>query len=541
MNLVTQAWIPVITLQGQTRSASLLDIFGAGRKYRDFAVRPHERVALMRLLLCIVHAALDGPDSETKSTVPEILPQAAEAYLTCWHDSFDLFHKEKPFLQVAGLQPPPQKESRVKKSGSEEAEDEGPTTKVSKLDFALATGNASTLFDHQGQMPTRDAEPSRLALLLLTYQMFSPGGLIGNVIWAGESTGSTSSDGPCVVASMLHAFWRGNNLLQTLQLNLCGKEQLASHYASVGGGWWGRPIWEQMPTSLRDEQAIANATQTYLGRLVPLSRLIRLDTNCAAMLLGAGPVYPNCNSEKNPFPKEPSATLVNRREKEKHVKRLLGAQPNKSLWRELHALGVHHQSERHTGLDGFLASGNANAGDAHDLVVGAIARDQAEIVEALESVYHIPATMYQDDGRACYEQEVLYAEKTASTLGLAVERYRNHADGGWEGKLKGAGSKKGALLQRLREKALTRYWTEMEHNLPQLFVCVDSLDTNAFPDAKKAWRTACFVAALAAYRAVCAPQTPRQIKAFTLGEAVFFMKTAKTDAPDANPEGDDSP
>lgn len=540
MNLVTQAWIPVITRQGQTRLASLLDVFSKGQDYTDLAVRPHERVALMRLLLCIAHAALDGPSLETKRNAPELLPQAAEDYLSQWHDSFDLFHKEKPFLQIAGLQAPPQKVVKAKKGGAEEAEEEGPSTKVSKLDFALATGNASTLFDHHGQISKRDVEPSRLGILLITYQMFSPGGLIGKVLWGGESTGGTSSDGPCVVASMLHAFWRGKNILQTLQLNLCSKEQLTSHYAAVGEGWWGCPVWEQMPKNLRDTQAITNTTQTYLGRLVPLSRLIRLDTNCATMLLGAGPVYPNYNSEKNPFPREPSATLVTRKEKDKEVKRILGAQPNKGFWRELHSLGMHHQAQSKGALDGFVASGNTNARDAHDLVIGAVARDQAEIVEALESVYHIPAAIYQDDGRACYEKAVQHAEKTASTLGRAVERYRSYADGGWEGRLKGAGPKKSDLLQRLREKALTRYWTAVEHNLPLLFACVESLDTEAFPDAKKAWHTACFTAALAGYRAVCEPQTPRQLKAFTLGEAIFFMKTAKTDEPAATPEGDDS-
>lgn len=534
MNLVTEVWIPVLTLQGETRLASLLDIFGEGQEYKDLAVRPHERVALMRLLLCIAHAALEGPRREIKDNVPKLLPQAAEAYLARWQDSFDLFHKEKPFLQVADLQPPPKKH-KANGGGSEKTECEGPVTKVSKLDFALATGNASTLFDHHGQKAKRDAKPFRLAMLLLTYQMFSPGGLIGKVIWHGKPTEGSSSDAPCVVASMLHAFWRGENLLQTLHLNLCSKEQIDNYYAVMGC-----PVWEQMPKNLQDSQAITNATKTYMGRLVPLSRLIRLEVNCTTMLLGAGPIYPNVNSEKNPFPQEPSATLITRKDKKgKRIKRILGAQPDKGLWRQLHSLGMHYQAKSSAGLDGFMASGNANPEEAHDLIVAAVARDQAEILEVLESVYHIPATMYQDSGRRCYEKGVLHAEERASTLEQAVGCYRSHADGGWEGRLKRLkGPKKDELLQRLREKAFTRYWTEVEHNLPLLFACVRSLDTEAFPNAKKNWEKTCFVAALAAYRAVCELQTPRQMKAFTFGEVVFFKEPAKMDKTAANQEGD---
>ena len=143
MNLVTQAWIPVITRQGQTRLASLLDVFNKGQEYKDLAVRPHERIALMRLLLCIAHAALDGPSRETKRNAPELLPQAAEVYLSQWHESFDLFHKEKPFLQIAGLQAPPQKVVKANKGGAEEAEEEGPSTKVSKLALVINSRTAS--------------------------------------------------------------------------------------------------------------------------------------------------------------------------------------------------------------------------------------------------------------------------------------------------------------------------------------------------------------------------------------------------------------
>jgi CRISPR system Cascade subunit CasA len=172
MNLVTEPWIPVVTHTGEHRLASLMDVFLDGRTFADLAVRPHERIALMRLLICIGQAALDGPDDiDAWDEAPEDLPSAARTYLEKWKESFDLFHPRKPFLQIASLERP----AKVNKLGSDE--DAGAFTSVSKLDFALATGNNTTLFDHIAAAETdREFPSAALPLMLLTFQSFSPGG-----------------------------------------------------------------------------------------------------------------------------------------------------------------------------------------------------------------------------------------------------------------------------------------------------------------------------------------------------------------------------
>jgi hypothetical protein len=55
MNLVDDPWIPCIRRDGMVRPASLRDCFTCD-DIVDLAVRPHERVALMRLLLCVSYA-----------------------------------------------------------------------------------------------------------------------------------------------------------------------------------------------------------------------------------------------------------------------------------------------------------------------------------------------------------------------------------------------------------------------------------------------------------------------------------------------------
>jgi CRISPR system Cascade subunit CasA len=64
MNLTIDPWIPAIRADGRRDLFSLQDLFAQAHELRDLAVKPHERIALMRLLLCIAQAALDGPEDE---------------------------------------------------------------------------------------------------------------------------------------------------------------------------------------------------------------------------------------------------------------------------------------------------------------------------------------------------------------------------------------------------------------------------------------------------------------------------------------------
>ena len=528
MNLVSEKWIPVLNTGGQRQQISLREAFCLGAQWRDLAVRPHERVALMRLLLCIAHAALNGPSREDWPRVPELLPDAATAYLEKWQDSFDLFHPKKPFLQIAGL-----KVATAKAKQSED--DDGPLVNASKLDFALATGDQSTLFDHEGSLPQRSAEQSSPALNLISYLCFSPGGLIGTVIWNGHVTARSSSDGPCAVGSMTHSFWRGANLLQTLHLNMCNRNDIEGRLASIPDAGWGKPVWEQMPANIDDADAWRNATQTYLGRLSPLSRLVLLQRGGSSIILGTGPVFPNINNAKAPFVEEPTSTIILRGKDKKQTRALLPVTPGKALWRELHALVAHRNKDN---VGGFWAAPLADVDGAagRDMIVAGMARDQAKVIDTLESVYYIPVALQKTPGQQVYEQGVQYAENVSRKLGWAVDTYREKVDGGWSGRLKGAGAGKVGLLVKLRQKAFTQYWTAAEQNLPLLFACVESLGSSALEDAQKAWAKALFVAARKAYAATCAPQTPRQHRAYALGLAKLGKPVDETISPNTPSE-----
>ncbi|MEI6540890.1 MAG: type I-E CRISPR-associated protein Cse1/CasA, partial [Planctomycetota bacterium] len=158
-----------------------------------------------------------------------------------------------------------------------------------KLDLTLASGNNASLFDNAAGNP-RAVDAGRLALTLLAFQCFSPGGRIGVAKWNGADTAGkgSSNHAPCTPSSMLHTFLHGPSLLDTIHLNLLNKEEASD----LGTKGWGRPVWELPVTKAGDKEAIANATGSYLGRLVPLSRAIRLDAEGRQMILANGLDYP---------------------------------------------------------------------------------------------------------------------------------------------------------------------------------------------------------------------------------------------------------
>lgn len=499
MNLANDPWIPCIMQDGTSKTVSMLDCFTC-EDIVDIAVRPHERVALMRLLLCVAYAAAGIPaDYDGWEALKDELPTAVTGYLKKWKDSFELFHAEKPFLQVAGL-------------NTDKKTDE--LTPFSKLDFSLATGNNSTVRDHAA-LAERTFSSEWLALNLLTYQMFSLGGLIGSVLWNGRTTGRTSCDGPCSPGSMLHTFLRSKCLRDTIHINMLSEEEL-SDYKRLGNNWQGRPIWEAFPAGLDDTAKIDNATQTFLGRMVPLTRAVKLKPEKSGMLLGDGLPFPSYNNPQRPFPQEVSATVVTTGEKNKRV--LLGVQLGKSIWRQLAALTVIRHGEEPGGCAALVHSCDA---ENVDMVVCGLARGKADVVDVVESVFHVPSSIYETEGHEIYEYEVSVAENVARGLGFAVERYRRLVDGGWEARLKLAGAQKGEVLACLKSKAFSYYWTAVETGLSLLWDMLRTLGSDAFPDATKAWRSHLEKHAYAAYAVVCGTETERQMRAFIKGKRIL--------------------
>jgi CRISPR system Cascade subunit CasA len=502
MNLTTEPWIPIVWANGKPGTVSLCDAFARGEDIRDLAVRPHERIAVMRLLICIAQAALDGPadQDDWKARRSKIAPAAA-AYLKRWQKAFELFGDGQRFLQVEGLKKPDNKHD----------DEEG--NSVSKLDLALATGNNSTLFDNGGGSD-REFSAARLALAALTFQCFSPGGRIGVAQWHTNPTpGNGSSDhAPCIAGSMLHAIVRGSNLLGTIHSNLMSKEQVARFFAKQT---WGKPVWEQMPSKLGDKAAIQNATGTYLGRFVPLSRSMRLSDDCRSLILANGLEY-------SPYPewREPTSTVVIRHINNQPIRRILQASVEKAVWRELHALVVIAVDKNSNGGPATLE--NVEDGVAFDLWVGGLAANKAKLVDTTESVFHIPVQMLdaERDSQRTYELGVRWTDNAAFRLGRAVCTYHRELGDNLDR------TEFRDRRQQIQNKATAQFWTDIEQAVPQL------LDVAVNPELlgannewhKTHWGKAVWRAVNDAYQHACPHDTPRQMRAYALGLKTLQFK-----------------
>ncbi|GLF98744.1 type I-E CRISPR-associated protein Cse1/CasA [Streptomyces yaizuensis] len=106
-DLISRPWLPVQLLDGTTEELSILDVFARARESRRLVGDlPTQEFALIRLLLAILHDALDGPgeleDWEELWQAEDPFAAVPE-YLARHRDRFDLLHAKHPFFQVAGL------------------------------------------------------------------------------------------------------------------------------------------------------------------------------------------------------------------------------------------------------------------------------------------------------------------------------------------------------------------------------------------------------------------------------------------------------
>ena len=111
-DLTARPWLPVQYLDGTQKELSLLEVFEqAPRLRRLVGDLPTQEFALVRLLLAILHDAIDGPEDSdewaelwTREESEQRLPlDRIAGYLEQHRDRFDLLHPVTPFFQVADL------------------------------------------------------------------------------------------------------------------------------------------------------------------------------------------------------------------------------------------------------------------------------------------------------------------------------------------------------------------------------------------------------------------------------------------------------
>lgn len=494
MDLITTPWIPIVKNNGVKENVSLSVFFQQLRTTRDLAVNPVQRIALMRFLICIVQASLDGPVDESEwAECENNISHRVDRYLAKWRSSFRL-RGDKPFLQVKNL---------FVKKGKENDAVKG----LGVLDFRSPLGGSGTpLFDHASIDPQLKISDEETIINLLTLQNFSTGGKVGQAMWENNQYNHATFAAPCIKA--LHTFIIGKNMLETLHWNLLCKTGSLGGVENLPNGKWGRPVWENFPNSFDDDSAFKNAHETYLGRLVPLSRLVNLSSYSGKCIMG--PLPPSYKLTHLPEFREPSTTIsVNK----KNVPYYFAVSSNKHMWRELG--GILAQATSTTSLQSALALKRVQRYSQRfsdkrvDIWVGGLetGASAAKLSDMLEWNFSLPLELCNSSILSVYEKGVKLSQIGEFHLKNAVKE--------WLKDMKVDISKR----KNLDAGALNYYWTLLDNDHQILISSVEqevSLNEKWYGLVRNAMEKA-FVHA-------CSHTTPRQIRAFARAKKQLWLK-----------------
>ncbi len=478
-NLIDEKWIPVLMQDGTPRNVSLEEVFSDTRGLiKDLALIPYERIAVIRLLLCIAHAALgtgrvaDRP-ALIRLSIDEI-SQAACAYLQKWHSRFFLYGPGA-FMQPDALE-----------SIGDSSRD--------KLVFHLSSGSNSTLYDHEAGMGTRHLSSGQTARSMLAFQLFSAGGRSTICKWNGVETSASVKAGPFREKSMLATIVLGESLLETVKSNLLTDKQVESNGVSLGGA-----IWE-MSLDDRHELESRQVTLTWCGRLVPLARLIKLDRSSNSIILGEALQYA-------PLPdyREPMATVVEKSKSKDVADRYtyISVDPAKMPWRDLSSV-LAVKSVTHRGNSKApLVLANLRLSRPFKIWTGGLMADQAKDVECVEWMVTVESEFLEEGRIEVYKQAIEVADSLVGLLRNATNRYADVVN-----------IDKADVF---RSPAQRMFWDILAEARYQKFLFSDDYDPET-------WRGYVRDVARTAYDQVCPRSSARQIQAYTLGLFEFSPK-----------------
>lgn len=116
-NLIDEPWIRVLDDAGTAKEVSLFELFRQAPKLKCLANDlPTQDFAILRVVLAILQRSispmLDDLDEDMEPAevwgqlweASELPIDVIEVYLAKWHDRFDLFDRDFPFMQVSGLE-----------------------------------------------------------------------------------------------------------------------------------------------------------------------------------------------------------------------------------------------------------------------------------------------------------------------------------------------------------------------------------------------------------------------------------------------------
>ncbi|MER5349904.1 type I-E CRISPR-associated protein Cse1/CasA [Kitasatospora sp. NPDC002551] len=244
-DLVSRPWLPVQRLDGTTAELSLREVFAEAATLRRLVGDvPTQEFALMRLLLAILHDALEGPalleDWEELWEDPDSFA-AVGRYLDRHREHFDLLHPRTPFYQVADL--------RTEKD------------EVASLNRLVAdVPNGDPFFSMR--MPSVErlsfAEAARW---LVHAHAFDTSGIKSAAVGDGRGrNGKVYPLGTGWAGGLGGVLAEGDDLRETLLLNLVAADTPGARFRPED-----RPAWRRGPYGAEQDREVADPTQRPSG------------------------------------------------------------------------------------------------------------------------------------------------------------------------------------------------------------------------------------------------------------------------------------
>lgn len=240
-NLVNEAWIPIVFVDGSPGEVSIVDAFASADKIRGIVGDiPQQELPILRLLLAVLYRACPIGDASEKGLLRQWQDvwssrafdlKAITEYLCFFENRFDLFDEANPFYQVPGLE-------YVGKESDLASELIADVPKPDKYLFSMRNR------DHIEDLSF--AEAARWTIFLQSYGtagIKTP--VQGNThIKKGKVYPAKGSVGTGLLGAVGGVFIEGDTLFETLMLNLVLFDERSGGRSMIGneGDF---PTWER--------------------------------------------------------------------------------------------------------------------------------------------------------------------------------------------------------------------------------------------------------------------------------------------------------
>lgn len=440
-DLLRERWIPVRTSDGGTHECSLREALDLCQNFVGLAESiPIVHSALLRLLIALVHRAIEGPCTmdERKALLRSgrLPAERIGKYLEKWADRFDLFDPDRPFMQVPALQG---------------LQCEFPVVKMCP---EQTSGNNPVLFDHSFDDHPRFMAAPELARRLVTLQ--------ATALTSGKSALSHTKDSPSGRAALV--FVQGRNLFETIVLNMVRYDRGSAKADSA--------VWEREPPGLDHLRESPERSPTGLAdRYTWRSRAILLKGECRDGLLGASRMLLASGESLSPtaYAGDP---MVAYKVVEQRGLVALTLRTDRKFWRDYLALLPHSASESGYMPPRVVEEAAELVTDYQDLDLMVLAQaavpGQPKIEIWRKETFPLPPSFFQQGseglllnlqsaiGKAEEVHQVLQKAGYALAAGLIAR----------DGSRKPAPRDVQALLGSLN--IIPQYWTRLETEFPRL-------------------------------------------------------------------------